>query len=69
MSSAEMVREVRKAVIDSRDSSAEEEEDVEVGSFRGKRMPVRGIIHSDSDSVAPMVLEDSPSSSSEVVAG
>ena len=63
MSSAEMVRDVRKAAMDSRDSSAEEEEDVEVGSFRGKRMPVRGIFHSVSDSFAPMVLEYSSSPS------
>ena len=65
MSSAEMVREVKKAVMDSRDSSIEE--DVQVGSFRGKRMPVRGIFHSDSDSLGPTVLEYSPPSSSPVV--
>ena len=67
MSSAAMVRVVRKVAMDSRDSSAEE--DGEVGSFRGKRMPVRGIFHSDSGSLAPMVVEYSPSSSSVVVVG
>ena len=67
MSSAEMVREVRKSAMDSRDSSAEE--DVEVGSFRGKRMPVRGIFHSFSSSLAPMVVEYTSFSSSVVVSG
>ena len=53
MSSAEMARVVRYVRMDSRDDSSAEDEGR--GRFRGNRMPVRGIFHSASYSLALVV--------------